>query len=476
MSSPGKPKTQMISFAKIANHANLRCDAKYRLFWGEIGDTLFPDSKVPCFPMKLATVDHRVEKLKKGELDSEYELIELEDVEQRTGNLLTSTPVTKIKSDKLLFGDADLLTTRLRPYLGKTILNDRSRPMAGTTEWIPLKVQRDRLHPLLLKYYLLSPVYIDNAARLLSGKEHPRIAESDILSLKVPFFDEKTREALVYRIEKLEAEIATEREKVKPDQTVIDEMLCAEFEYPLAEHLKRERMRYYSKPLGAISAGFTLRSSSRYHHPDYILIEGFFQSIPHVRVKRYIGIPIKLGTTAKQGDFIEDGEAYYVHPGAIKKQWVVALEDCYQISGEYYEANRRRAGLRPGDIIINRSGEAHGKVAYWDSPEPAVASDFTMRVRVNAEANPRFMWYFFRSVMFQAQIYREIMGASVHNVFPSQVEQMFVVECPKKRQDTIADRISSELAKVRTALGLIESKRQQILSTIENAVYCKPLP
>ncbi len=476
MSSPGRPKAQMISFAKIANHANLRCDAKYRLFWGEIGDTLYPNSKIPCFPMKLGTVDHRVQKLKQGELDSEYELVELEDVEPRTGNVLASTMVTNIKSDKLLFGDADLLTTRLRPYLGKTIENDRSRPMAGTTEWIPLKVRRDRIHPLLLKYFLLAPVYVENAARLLSGKEHPRVQESDILSLKVPFFDEKTRAALVSRIEKLEGAIATEQKKVKPDQTVIDDMLSGEFGSPLAEHLKRKRMRYYIKNLDAISAGFTLRSSSRYHHPDYELLETFFLSIPHVRVKRYIGIPIKLGATAKEGDFIEDGEAYYVHPGATKKQGVIPLEDCYRVSGEYYEANRRRAGLKPGDIIINRSGEAHGKVAYWDSTEPALASDFTMRVRVNADANPRFVWYFFRSVMFQPQIDREIMGASVHNVFPSQVEQMLIVGCDRKRQDTIANGITAELDKVHTARAQIEKNRRQIQTLLETAVAGKPLP
>ena len=74
-----------------------------------------------------------------------------------------------------------------------------------------------------------------------------------------------------------------------------------------------------------------------------------------------------------------------------------------------------------------------------------------MRVRVNADANPRFMWYFFRSVMFQAQIDREIMGASVHNVFPSQVEQMLIVGCNKKRQDTVANRITAELDHVHTA-------------------------
>jgi hypothetical protein len=292
----------------------------------------------------------------------------------------------------------------------------------------------------------------------------------------VPFFDEKTRAALVSRIEKLEQTIASEQKKVKSDQLIINEMLCREFGYPLAEHLKRERMRYYTKELGAISAGSTLRSSSRYHHPDYELLKGFFLSVPHVRVKKYIAIPIKLGATAKMGDFVENGEAYYVHPGATKKQGVILLEDCYQVSGEYYDTNRRRAGLIRRDIIINRSGEALGKVAYWDSTEPAVASDFTMRVRVNADANSRFMWYFFRSVMFQAQMYREIMGASVNNVFPSQVEKMLIVECDRKRQDAIASKITAELDKVRTARTKMEMDRGRIQTVVDMAVAGKSVP
>jgi restriction endonuclease S subunit len=465
----------MIGFAKIASHANLRCDAKYRLFWGEIGDVLFPKSKLKCYPLKLATVDHRVEKLKKGELDAEYELVELEDVEQRTGHILSSTMVTKIKSDKLLFGDADILTTRLRPNLGKTIRNDPSRPLVGSTEWIPIKVRGDRLHPLIVKYYLLAPAYVDNAVRLLSGKEHPRVAESDILSLKVPFFDQETLPDLVARIQKLEREIAIERRKIRPDEDVIDEILCKEFMYPLEEHKTRVRIRHFAKPLAALSVGFTLRGSARYHHPDFQLVVDFFLGIPHTRVKRYIAVPIKLGATAKKSDFIEDGPAYYVHPGATKRQGVVALEDCYQVSQDYYDANRKRAGLRPGDIIINRSGEAHGKVAYFDSTEPAVASDFTMRVRVNADANAHFLWYFFRSVMFQEQIAREIKGASVYNVFPPQVEQMFVVECNRTRQDAIAEKIGGTLAALRDARKSVVTKQMEILALIDAAMMKKPV-
>lgn len=474
MSSRDKPTVRMLPFSNISNHANLRCDAKYRLFWGITGDTLYPNSIVPCHPIRLATVPHRIKKLKKGILSSEFELIELEDVEKHTGNVISSNPVTQIQSDKLVFGDADVLTTRLRPYLGKTILNDRQRPLLGTTEWIPIKVDPDRLHPKLLKYCLLSSVYIDNAERLLSGKEHPRVAESDILSLRVPFFDHETQSSLVRAIEELERQIDQARAEIKPEQDVINEVLCSTFRYPLSEHMGRARVHQYQKPLHAMIDSFTLRSSSRFHHPHFEIVENFFESIEHVRVKRFLALPIRLGATAKRADLLDSGEAYYVHPGATKRQGVIALEDCYQISEEFYEENRRRAGLKRRDIIINRSGEAHGKVAFFDSDAPAVASDFTMRVRVNEQANPAFLWYFFRSIMFQAQIAREFRGASVSNIFPPQVQQMFVVECSRSKQDAVAEEVSAELSKVHAAEQRANSKQENIHALIETAILRGP--
>jgi hypothetical protein len=475
MSSLDKPVAQMLPFSSISNHANLRCDAKYRLFWGITGDALYPTSTVPCYPIRLATVPHRIKKAKKGSLSSEFELIELEDVEKRTGYVISSSPVTEIQSDKLVFGDADILTTRLRPYLGKTILNDRRRPLLGTTEWIPIKVANERLHPTLLKYFLLSSVYIDNAERLLSGKEHPRVAESDILSLRVPFFDHLVQSRLVNAIENIEREIAQARQKIRPEQDVINEVLCAAFRYPLSEHLGRARVHQFRKPLHAMVESFMLRNSTRFHHPHFEIVENYFDSIKHVRVKHFLAIPIKLGATAKKADLLESGgEAYYVHPGATKRQGVIALEDCYQISEKFYEENRRRAGLKPGDIIINRSGEAHGKVAFFESDAPAVASDFTMRVRVSERANPKFLWFFFRSVMFQAQISREMRGASVANIFPSGIQQMFVVECSRAKQDTLERDVSVELDKVRRAKERVNSKQSSIHALIEKAILKTP--
>jgi restriction endonuclease S subunit len=78
--------------------------------------------------------------------------------------------------------------------------------------------------------------------------------------------------------------------------------------------------------------------------------------------------------------------------------------------------------------------------------------------------------------MFQAQIDREIMGASVHNVFPSQIEQMLIVGCDRKRQDAIANRITAELDKVHNCRVRVEAKRQQIQKLLETAVAGEALP
>ena len=95
-----------------------------------------------------------------------------------------------------------------------------------------------------------------------------------------------------------------------------------------------------------MAAGFTLRNSARYHHPDFDLTEGFFARQKHEAVKAFVAIPIRLGSTAEKGDFVEDGAAYYVHPGGTKGQEAISLEDCHQVIEEFYKERPRRCGLK----------------------------------------------------------------------------------------------------------------------------------
>jgi hypothetical protein len=224
--------------------------------------------------------------------------------------------------------------------------------------------------------------------------------------------------------------------------------------------------------LAAAKSAATLRISARFHHPDFELTEQFFSRTPHIRVKSLVTVPVRLGATASKGDFVEDGAAYYVHPSATRHQGVIALDDCYQVTEEFYDLMGRRFGLKTNDIVLNRAGEGTiGKAGLWETEEPAVFSDFTMRLRPAEHVNSRFVWYFLRSVMFQAQVDREKRGmGNMTNIFPPEVERMLIVDCARARQESIAKTIDEELARLDALREGIESKRREIDRLIDEAV------
>lgn len=291
--------------------------------------------------------------------------------------------------------------------------------------------------------------------------------------LRLPHFSKDAYARLAKKLAEAADELTDTRAILRPPGDIINEALCAEFCYPLKEHLDRSRLHQFSATLSKMAGGFTLRNSSGYHHPDFDLTEAFFAQFKHEAVKAFVAVPIRLGSTAEKGDFLEAGAAYYVHPGATKRQEAISLEDCHQVSEEFYKDRSRRFGLRPFDVTINRSGEAVGKVAYYDSDEPALFSDFTMRLRFNARMNPLFAWLYFRSVMFQAQLFRELKGASLPNIFPSQVERLLVVACDRSRQDDLVKSIMADLKKQADAKRKLQDKINEIHVAIESEVVAR---
>jgi hypothetical protein len=205
--------------------------------------------------------------------------------------------------------------------------------MAGTTEWIPIRVDPERLHPTVLKHYLLSTSYVDHALGLLSGKEHPRVAEADVLALRVPVPDRANQASLVTTIEALETQMMTARRALAQPDAVIDEVISREFNFDAAAYSAAkgdpERARVFTRPLKAGAASFTLRGSVAYHDPGFEPVAEFWKRTPSVRLRTQVATPVRLGATVNQAQLQEGGDSYYVHPGATKHQDIVALEDCY---------------------------------------------------------------------------------------------------------------------------------------------------
>jgi len=184
-----KRKTEVMvnNFSLISRNLNLRNDPKYFVFWEKTNGKIFEDSsKIENEKIRKIVTPSKEKILKKGELDKTYFLVDKEDVDLKRGIIINENEVKEIGSNKIEFGESDLLIPKLRPYLGGTFLNDKSKNLIGTPEFLPYKTNKEKLLPEYLRFILLSKNFLKSVIYLMSGKEHPRITPYDFESIKIP--------------------------------------------------------------------------------------------------------------------------------------------------------------------------------------------------------------------------------------------------------------------------------------------------
>ena len=219
------------SLNEVAKNKALRIGAEYNDFWITHEGKLFDgsDVKYKLLPLKRVIYIEESKKFKKGLLDMQTALIDFEQVEARTGNILDyENYVMEIGSDKLIFGSCDILTNKLRPYLGYTILNQKALLLIGTTEFIPLKIRKiNKVSDKYLRYLLLSYEYLHKSKLLMSGKQHPRINVSDLLNIRIPIPEKSIQNKIVSEIEKNEKILQDVKGKINNLRTEINTIIHA---------------------------------------------------------------------------------------------------------------------------------------------------------------------------------------------------------------------------------------------------------
>lgn len=196
--SNSKTKVFIKKFSDIGRKLNLRCDPKYIIFWDTTHGSIFR-YKGRQIPLRKILEVERPVILKKGLLKKKMILINKEDVEPKTGVIINEDFVDKIESDKIVFGDADLLISKIDPFLGHVILNKKGKEFIGTTEFMSLKFKRNDNQDFI-KFLLLSDAYLQITRYVLSGKRQPRINYYDLLSLKIPDISETEQKITSDRI------------------------------------------------------------------------------------------------------------------------------------------------------------------------------------------------------------------------------------------------------------------------------------
>lgn len=216
-------------FLNFGERRYLRSGAGYHAFWEVHKGLLFDDAnpKHPIYKLGDIIALHRTEILKKGALHKEYILLDLEDLEPLTGRILNEDKIIdEIGSDKVVFGDCDIIISKIDPYLAYIIINDKDKPLIGTTELLPFKLKSSVDVSLeYLKYLLLTDEYIGKSSLLMYGKRHPRIHPNDLLNIKVPIPDIKMQEKIVDEIKTEESRSFEQQQEIKRLRSQIDEVI-----------------------------------------------------------------------------------------------------------------------------------------------------------------------------------------------------------------------------------------------------------
>ena len=207
---------------RVGLREHLRLDPKYRWLWDYQAGVAHGD---PEFSQPLRNILNVVKlpQVKKGELDAETILIDLEHVESRQGLIRKKVPlVDTIGSQRVRFADCELAISKLEPYLGKVLIAPPGNAL-GSTEWIGLSRTTDL--PLeFVAYLLMLPDLCEAYRRLQSGKRHARFDPSEFLDLRVQLPNTKAIARIQRQVSKGRAQIVALRTAEVAERTTIDSL------------------------------------------------------------------------------------------------------------------------------------------------------------------------------------------------------------------------------------------------------------
>ena len=446
------------TLANIGEQIFLRCDPKYRHFWDNRKGISVEQTTYSNVRLRDVLLQFRKIVIKKGQLDEERPILELNDVESRTSLILQDRAVSEVGSDKLDFADCDLVFNRLEPYLGKIVINDVSKGYIGTTEWIPLKLDAHKAKQTFLKYLLLLPQFLSSFGLLTSGKRHARLSKIDLRNMTIPLPSDELQLELANRIAPIEAKmVALHRALAKPVD-VINRVFAKTFGYSLAEYERRAKQNTFRRPVTDFDRSFLLRSTVKFQHPKYDYLHEIAHRHPSIKLKNLCAEEIRRGIQPK---YERDGDVLVVKTVNLKNE-SLDFSEPEHVTHEFFEANLS-AAIKENNILVSSTGEGRGKVDIYNFEDTAIADSHISIVAFDQTVNHHYVLYFMRSLLGKLQLETlEIAVKGTPEIYPEQLNQLRIIALDPKKQDKIVDEVKSELQEIQKQKAHIKRLRDQI--------------
>jgi hypothetical protein len=464
------------SLSRIGRLPSLRVGAPALRHLARDGDiwSLVPESTLPQTSIGQLSLPLDSCVVKKGALDEPAPLIDLEHV-GRWGVVSGHSEVSEIGSDKLRFGNADLLTTKLRPYLGKTLFNAFEGAI-GTTEWIPLRVDPERFRPRLLFHLMQTSRYRDLISLLMTGKEHPRVSPDMIARLRVPLIaDVRAQDALVSELDAVDVVARDLEEQVGSPQRVVSLVFERHFGLALDELADERKKTTAYLSLSECAGNRDARFSFKFHCPSGKFVAKRIRSMTSRRLRDFVREPIVLGASVSPNDYAEGTGRLYASMATLKT-WTFDADSANEVASAYAESNAAKAFAKD-DILMARSGEGTiGKLALIGEGVQGICADFTMRIRVDqSRLMPAFARYCLMSEYFQHLVYVHKKGLGNNtNIFPVQLQDFPMLDLTMPQQAAIVEELDSEIGQLDSKKERIDSVRREMEDRLVAALIQAP--
>lgn len=457
-----------IKLGSFLNDEFLRLDEKYRVFADVQNYKAWDISN--CYPLSLALKELNSPKFKKGELEDEFILIDLANIERRSNSIINADKVNEIGSDKSLLKNGDIIIPKMEPKKGQFFLNIKHNEYLGSTELVEYTINKNHFNPLFLYYLLVSPSLLNVLAWLESGKTHKRVNSSDLLKIQIPKVSLEIQNKVAEKIASLETKITDLKSSKLKLIDIINQVLGEEFSFDWDAFEKIKSKRQFTATLTDFSKNVDCRFGYKFHNKAGQFIHDFLCSKTKTRIKDFISEPIVLGKSVSPTNYDDEGQFYYIAMSNIKT-WAFDPEDCKKVSESYALANQNKT-VKKDDILLARSGEGTiGKVALIEVEDiQGIFADFTQRIRLK-NYNPRLAYYYFRSDFFQYLVYTHKKGLGNNtNIFPSQIQEFPIPDWTGEKQMEIAKKIQSQIDAQSHIDREIEKNRAKINLIIEEAI------
>ncbi len=449
-------KTFISTFNKISKNQELRVDfgmhyvsevLKFNPFSLTVNNSI-------CLSEVISPIQSV--KIKKGDLEEEESLIELDGIEKRF-NKITPSKVASINSDKVILEKGDLVIAKMTPRLGTMFLNLNHNKYLGSSELVEYIFNNPSINPYFIFFILTSNKFLDVLGYLESGKNQRRVKPSDILKIRIPNSFLKVENDLKLNIDEFDI-LLKQRKDI---QKIIDNSFSVVTKIPVWEKDKK----LFITSLKTIGGDNLLRFS--YHNQSYFKHFDFKQ----IETKEWESIEKKFivsgGKRVPKGDTFSNVETDYLYlrPNEVSLLGIDRANIPYLRKDTFDILYRYR--IVTGDFCVSNVGTL-GKIGFVDTdklnilPNNLILSENFVKLKPIKVINNEFYYYFFNSYIFKAQIQKEYTITTVMKLGLDKIKKFKIPNFDKDKENKIISLIKQELIYQRELFKKIESKRNDI--------------